>query len=105
MLFESGGTLDASPQCDEETGRIAHGLCARFISVHAAKALQSTGIACLNLTHNQYLNNLPVKELCNMASLIELRCERKKLELLRPCARANISSSIARILPYRIFSN
>ena len=26
MLFESGGTLDASPQCDEETGRIAHGL-------------------------------------------------------------------------------
>jgi len=75
MLFESGGTLDASPQCDEETGRIAHGLCARFISVHAARALQSTGIACLNLTHNQYLNNLPVKELCNIESLMELRCE------------------------------
>ncbi len=69
------GTLDASPTSGDAECKISVGLCAKCISEHAAAALSSSGIKCLDVRGNLRLVTLPVKELCSIASLTLLKCD------------------------------
>jgi hypothetical protein len=72
--FLKKGTLDASPRLAGET--VLHqNACVKIITPHAAQALQSCGIKCLNLEFNPHLTAVPVKELCSVESLKELQCK------------------------------
>ena len=46
----------------------------RNITKEAAAALSSIGIQCLNVQSNPRLVKLPVKELCDIPSLLKLEC-------------------------------
>jgi Ran GTPase-activating protein (RanGAP) involved in mRNA processing and transport/GTPase SAR1 family protein len=72
-LMRDGGTLDASPMFDGEMV-VANELCVKAVTRHAAEALQSCGIKCLNLQSNPHLVSLPAKELCAIASLVKVEC-------------------------------
>ena len=67
------GTLDASPVIEKDHS-MARSLCVRTISLHAAAALLSSGITCLDVSFNSHLVMLPAKELCNISTLVRLEC-------------------------------
>jgi hypothetical protein len=68
-------TLDASPTSGDVESHISVGLCAKTISEHAAAALLSSGIKCLDVRGNSRLVKLPAKELCSIGSLTSLECD------------------------------
>ena len=69
------GTLDASPVAEEELQHIPLTLCAKHMTTHAVAALRSSGITRLDLTCNSSLDKIPLKELCEISSLEELKCD------------------------------
>jgi len=71
-------TLDAStasPSSGLADDHISVGLCAKAITPHAAAALKSIGIGCLDISGNSRLVALPATELCTIASLLYLECD------------------------------
>jgi hypothetical protein len=68
--------LDASPSAfsGNADDAIPVGVCAKVITPHAAAALSSIGINCLDIRDNSLLVALPVIELCSIGSLKYLQC-------------------------------
>ena len=72
-LLRPDGTLDASPMLDGEMV-VADALCVRAVTRHAAAALQSCGIKCLDLQGNKRLVTMATGQLCAIASLVKVEC-------------------------------
>ena len=73
-LLDADGTLDASPMLD---GRMVLDTaeCVKAVTRHAAAALQSCGITCLDLQGNEHLATLPARELCGIEGLTAVECD------------------------------
>ena len=80
-LIDIDGTLDASPlsfdkdsQHEKTHQHVPVSLCARSITSNAYKALASCSLTCLDVRFNKNIVALPMKDLCTIASLQEIRC-------------------------------
>ena len=71
----SDGKLDASPWSPSLHLHIPPGSwCVSTVTPEAAAALQTLNVKCLDLQGNSRLDKLPVKELCDITSLVKLEC-------------------------------
>ena len=76
-LLDADGTLDASPMGERvyERERVLDTAeCVKAVTRHAAAALQSCGIKCLDLQGNKRVATLPARELCSIESLVSVQC-------------------------------
>ena len=78
-LLDADGTLDASPMLGGKMVGYQRVLdtaeCVKAVTRHAAAALQSCGITCLDLRGNKHLDTLPARELCGIEGLTAVECD------------------------------
>ena len=73
----SDGKIDASPSSTSATDHLhipPGSWCVSTVTPEAAVALQTLNVRCLDLQGNPRLDKLPVKELCDITSLVKLEC-------------------------------
>jgi hypothetical protein len=74
QLVDGEGNLDARPREGKAYDHVPSALMAKTITPQAAKALQSSGIKCLDVRFNPQLAHLAAPVLCSISTLERIEC-------------------------------